>query len=194
MKKYRKIKSLKYLFEISSNGELRNTKSKKIKVFNKDTKGYLRTRLSQPIVKSYSQHRLVAECWVSNPDNKPYINHINGIKDDNRACNLEWVTASENTIHAIESGLIDLDYLVELGSKLGNKHKQNLIDYTNSIKKVIICNETNQVFDCSKDVAIWLITVRNKNLTGKLSTVARTVRMICNGERKQIYGYTFKYL
>ena len=59
-------------------------------------------------------HRVVAATWVPNPKNKPFVNHINGNKADNRAENLEWCTTSENLLHAYRTGLEK--------KQLGQKH------------------------------------------------------------------------
>jgi hypothetical protein len=55
--------------------------------------------------KSRLVHRLVALVFLDNPEDKPYVNHKNGIKSDPTLGNLEWSTASENSIHAHETGL-----------------------------------------------------------------------------------------
>ena len=54
----------------------------------------------------YRVHRLVAAAFLDPDEDRPWVNHINGVKNDNRITNLEWTTARENVLHAIEIGLI----------------------------------------------------------------------------------------
>lgn len=73
--------------------------------FDKD--GYVRICLKTKLNKRYFRiNRLVAIYFIANPENKPFVNHKKGIKTDNRASELEWVTASENTQHAFDIGLM----------------------------------------------------------------------------------------
>jgi hypothetical protein len=69
---------------------------------------YLQVCLSKNnIRKSKAIYKLVAMAFIPNPEKKPCVNHINGIKSDNRVENLEWVTYQENSDHAVRTGLLD---------------------------------------------------------------------------------------
>lgn len=72
----------------------------------KNYKGYIQTYLYKDGKrKTTTIHRLIAQAFIPNPENKDQINHKNGIKDDNRIENIEWCNQSENMRHAFDTGL-----------------------------------------------------------------------------------------
>lgn len=75
----------------------------------KDKCGYLRTMLKSDNGKlsTIKVHRIIAQTFLDNPKNLPQVNHINGIKDDNRLENLEWCSVSDNLKHSYIMGFLD---------------------------------------------------------------------------------------
>ena len=79
--------------------------------------GYLKVTLSRyGIKKTYETHRLIALVFLPIPLGKSCVNHINGNKLDNRIENLEWVSHSENNLHAIKLGLRQCRRIVDIQS------------------------------------------------------------------------------
>jgi hypothetical protein len=88
--------SLSNLF-VSNFGHIKNNKGEILRRNACKRSGYILTEFKiNGVRKNTRVHILVAQAFIPNPENKPYVNHINGIKHDNRAINLEWVTPKEN--------------------------------------------------------------------------------------------------
>ena len=99
------------LYSVTSDGRVwshpkgTNNKSGKWLALDNSTRYSVVCLVKDGQKKRHLVHRLVAQAHVPNPDCLSQVNHINGIRTDNRAENLEWTTASENRIHAWETGL-----------------------------------------------------------------------------------------
>lgn len=87
--------------------------------------GYARVELwKNGVGKKYLVHRLLATAFIPNPEAKPQVNHIDGDKTNNALSNLEWVTQSENQVHAYVAGL-QRGYHVS-GRPISESHKRAL--------------------------------------------------------------------
>lgn len=100
--------------------------------------GYLKYELKYKETKKvFLIHRLVALSFIPNPENKRCVNHINGIKTDNRVENLEWVTYKENSRHAIINGYNKSNFIPFKGINIKTKKEiffDNIQDASDYVK------------------------------------------------------------
>lgn len=131
-------------YKINEKGEVFSTNCGRILSPKKNHDGYLRIQLwSHSKCKFVSIHRLVAEEFIDNPDNKPFVNHIDGNKGNNSVNNLEWCTQKENIRHSWENGLSK--------SHL-NKNGKTVYQYTLTGKLIRTFPSTMEV---ERETGIW---------------------------------------
>ena len=114
-------------YKLYEDGNFFSVKRNKFLKITHNSKGYKAVDICVNGFKSKKLiHRLLAKAFIPNPHNKPQVNHINGIKIDNRLENLEWSTSSENQKHAYDYKLRTPTLnQIEAGRKnLTNWHKR----------------------------------------------------------------------
>ena len=135
---WRPVKDYEGYYEISNFGKLmslnyKGNGYKKILKTNINEFGYERIRLNvEKVGKNKKIHRLVAEAFIDNPENKRCVNHKDGNKRNNNLTNLEWCTHSENKLHAFKNNITKaLCGENSYNSKLNNKY---VIEIYKSVK------------------------------------------------------------
>lgn len=132
------------LYMVSNHGNVKSLR-RNIVLRPTNDEGYLKIKLQfNRKTKSVRVHRVVAFAFIPNPENKSQINHINGIKDDNRVENLEWCTNIENIAHARKNGLVPKTVL--------SKYQIDNLRRINSRR--IIDTETGKIYENAASAAL----------------------------------------
>lgn len=172
MEHWKEVKGTYGALEVSDLGRVKsNLRDGRILKTQKDSKGYHRLRMTIRRERySFKIHRLVAEAFIPNPENKPQVNHIDGNKDNNAVVNLEWVTSKENAQHALRTGLWKKNVAATM-----ERNKQKIMP-------IIATNiETGQ-------------KIHFKSIhSAERELGTRHITDVLKGKRQQAKGYTFAY-
>lgn len=158
-------KSIKKNYYVNDKGEifsyrLSNKKWKKIKP-RKCTNGYYAVSINgkYPLI-----HRIVAQAFLKNPENKPCVNHKNSIISDNSLENLEWCTHSENTLHSWEKGRMENNRNItrNIAGEIGKSRRKMSFEDATEVRKLykngdILQKDLAKKFNVSRGVITGII-------------------------------------
>ena len=169
---FRDVKNFEGLYKVSNDGRVFSVKRNKILKPKVTKDGYFEVCLfnSHNNSRCYKRvHRLVAETFIPNPENKTQVNHKDGDKTNNCVSNLEWNTPKENIMHGVKNGLINV--IGNLDNFKGYKVSQ--------IKNGVTLNTFNSIAEASRKTGIYRSGIE-KVIKGKQHTAGGFYWKRCN--------------
>lgn len=161
------------LYEVSNLGRIRTIATGRIRSLTVSNRGYLTVLFKRRgNGKRFYVHRLVANAFIPNPNNKRTVNHIDGNKQNNNVDNLEWATYEENISHSWKTGLRSL-----------TKEQREAVSRIRSKPVLRIDPRTNEVCEFKS------ATEAARCVDGDQSNISAC----CRNKLKTAYGYFWKF-
>lgn len=151
--------------------------------------GYKHLMLSKNKKKyNFYIHKLVANAFIPNPENKPEVNHIDGNKLNNNISNLEWVTRKENCQHAWETGLCEHNHMI-----LKTRDYSKLRQFTKLWSKPIYSSKLNMQFESVRYASRYIQKTYHSNVN--TGTIKVSIADLLKGKKQtSIYDYGWSYI
>lgn len=196
MEIWKDISGFEGLYRISNLGNVYSLKTNKLLKNCIGTHGYYMVYLCGESGKTIAKqvHRLIAQEFIPNPNNKPCIDHLNAIRTDNSIENLKWCTVRENNNNPIFKNRVRLSHI---GKKLSERSIAKRTAKQRGQKK-------NCPINNAKSKAVRQISINNGVIIKEYPSLMEIYRQCgyspsnigncCNGKRLTAYGYVWKYI
>lgn len=170
---WRAVVGYEGLYEISNLGRVKRCENQRLLKHLPHHQGYYLISLYRNGVGEFKLlHRIIAEAFIPNPENKPCIDHINTIKSDNRIENLRWVTQKDNMNNPITKKKMSDSFNTEL---------QRESQPSRSVDMLSMNNDYEQTFKS--------ISEASRFVNGNVAAIHRC----CCGKQNYAYGHKWKY-
>ena len=176
-------------YKVSNIGNVFSIKNNKVLSLWKDKDGYHRCNLkSKGKAKQASVHRLVAESFIMNPNNKTQINHKNAIRSDNRVENLEWCSCAENQRYKYALGYKPSKEVIQ---KMQEGHLKRISKPEEKEKMALLCK--NRFSVKVLDITTGIVYSSQAEAAKSLNLSQGNISSVCLGKRKSVKGHIFKF-
>lgn len=169
------------LYQVSNLGRVKSIRGRKVteKIMKPHLQrtGYYSIWLCKEDKKgNKSLHRIIAEAFIPNPENKPCIDHVNGVATDNRIENLRWCTYKENS-----NNPVSIQKMINTRNSDEYRRLQKSIQPSKKVDMLTLDGEYIKSFISISDAA--------RELNGNIAAIHRC----CNDKQKYAYGYKWRY-